>query len=187
MLLSCESGKTSFYYPNKQSFLELKNKDTLYLDQFTTFEQIIDSLWYYNSNEEDKNPIFLIEENNIQYFLKPVALSVGFKPPTEKIRNQIGISKDSIIKNETVYSIDSLNIILIKDLLNYGKNNNLAESPQKLIISFFKPDNESIPNLKNSLLKLFKTYNLINNKDTLELNIRMDRFFIPEPLPTRNE
>ncbi len=186
-LSSCEKkGKSIFHYPTIQEFKNLKNKDTLSLNQFENFKSIIDTLWYFKKHLKEKNPVFIIENNDNCFYLKTVDLNSNcFGAGLIKFKNLIGISKDSLIKQNKYYTIDSLSKILKTDLSNNGIDNNFADSPKKLIIRFSQPYRESIKDLESNLLLLFKTYNRINKEygDTLELNIDFEELSIMKPPP----
>ena len=76
--------------------------------------------------------------------------------------------------------IDNLEKKLRKNLLNFGKNNKYADNPEKFKITFLNPEKESMLEMKESIIKVFETYNKIEkkNKEKLQLNI----LFQKEPL-----
>ena len=79
-----------------------------------------------------------------------------------KQRNTIQIYKDSIIKNDLFYPMDSLVSILKKDLENFGKVESLCDNPEKLFIyiSLNKNWSEKLP---YAIDKLTEAYDEVSN------------------------
>ena len=105
-----------------------------------------------------------------------------------KYKNIISISSDSIFKNK-LYSIDSLDYLLKKDLLNFGKDLNFSDSPDRLIVSIEFPENGNINDVKDLMIKVFNSYNKLENKikDSVNLNIFLNwkqEIIKPPPMPT---
>lgn len=185
LLANCAKKKPHFYYPTSEKFENLKDKDSFYLKEFSSYKSIIDTLWYYNKNI--RNPVFIIENAENKYFFKPVELPFGCYPELIRFKNFIVIYKDSISHTDTSYPKDSLKYILKKNLLNFGLDKEYANSPDKLIIRFSKPKEVSVPYITSNLISIFNTYNEINEAslDSLELNIDFREFIHkpPPPLP----
>ncbi len=182
---SCvKKSKKDFYYPNKQKFENVLNKDTINILSFSSFKEFKSEMWNFYRNKPDKNPVLLIENEDKRYFIKYID-EIGCMPPIYKMKNLIAISKDSVYKLKKYYSIDSLASILETDLLNYGKNTKYSDNPKSLRIQFLHPEKESIVDLKNSLLNIFTIYNKINLKvkDSIELNIEFQELMILKPFP----
>ena len=86
------------------------------------------------------------------------------------------------MKNEIMFPVSKLDSLLKKDLLNNNKEKEFAKNHKELIISFLNKKHKT-QELKQSLLTVFKSFNKINNKDTLQLNIELNKNFIPPTLP----
>ena len=101
-----------------------------------------------------------------------------------KHKNTIEIHNDIINKNDRdFYPLDSLESVLRKDIENNGKNPNLSDNPEKLLI-YISFDKNGIEKLPNTLNKLTKAYERITNKTDIKiwLNEKLD---IPPPPPPK--
>ena len=188
-LFSCKNqDEKKFYYPSEQDYANIENPVKLNLDNFSNYEELIDSIEILMADQ--RNVISYIIQNNNFYFFKINSLEEkgGTTPYHIKLRNLLGISTDSLLKND-YYSIDSLESFLKKDLLNYGKDNNFSDNPNKFIVSFELDENERILELNKLLIKVFETYNQLKgvDKDTIPLNIYFNWKHVfpkPPPMPT---
>lgn len=190
-ILSCGKGnKEEFYYPTLKEFETIENKDIILLNSFSNFKVFKSEMWHYYRRNPGKNPVILLKDNNHFYFIK-YADKYGCIPPIIKLKNVIGVSKDSIYKWNEFYPVDSLEQILKNDLMNYGRNNKLADNPKSLVIQLLNPEKESIEDIENNLTNLCRIYNKIKSetKDSLELNIEFEELIIMKspPLPNREE
>jgi len=177
LISSCSKRiKKKYYYPNLKEVERTTNKRTIRINSFSSFEEFKSEMWGFYQITPGKTPILLLETENTEYHIKYIN-EFGCIPPIIKLKNLIGISKDSIYKWEKYYPIEKLENILKTDLLNYGQHNKYADNPSSLIIQFLHPENESISNLEHTLLNLLKIFNAINlqAKDSLELNIRFEK------------
>ena len=179
IIISCSKIESKrFYYPTKEFFSGEKKLDTLNFSDFSNFEEIQETLWKSLNNNESTS-IFLIEKENVEYYFY-VPMDYENINLLLKYKNFISISKDSIFQWEKVYHIDNLEKKLRKNLLNFGKNNKYADNPEKFKITFLNLEKESMLEMKESIIKVFETYNKIEkkNKEKLQLNI----LFQKEPL-----
>ena len=80
-----------------------------------------------------------------------------------KQRNTIQIYKDSVIKNDLFYHMDSLAGILKKDLENYGKELFLCDAPDKLII-YISYDGNGLEKLPRTIDKLTEVYEMASKR-----------------------
>ena len=71
-------------------------------------------------------------------------------------KNIIEIHDDSVVKNKVHHPIDSLESILKKDLENFGKNPELSDNPEKLVVY--------VSYTVNGLDKIEHTLNLVTDK-----------------------
>jgi hypothetical protein len=174
-----------FYYPNKTEFFRVyKNSSKLEISNFNSFEKLVDTLE--NLNYKDYEATFKIRRNNNEYnFVSSTFSGKCSGPPRIKFFNVLSISKDSILKKDSLYSIDNLTTLLKKDLLNYGKDRNFSESPEKLIVSV----TEKKESLEILLIKIFKEFNKIQSheKDSLYLKINFNRRLEIFPHPPKIE
>jgi hypothetical protein len=181
-LLSCKQELVSYYYPNASLANRLHHGFVFHFDEFQSFAQLQDSMVHFHKHHQFEFPIFLIQEKNNNHYLAP-EYTLGCFPPLTKYRNEFGISKDSVWKNHVTYAVKDLNTLLSKDLLNFNKDTLWSESPSKLRISFLDPDKETIADLKDHLVSVFRIYNQIEKNDSMELNIALSKTVILEPLP----
>jgi len=189
LLFSCKSNeKEKFYYPAENIYKNIENPLELNLKNFSNFGNLVDSLEILMANK--KNVISHInDENNIYYFVVNSLEEKGRTIPYHiKLRNLLGISTDSILKND-YYSIDSLESFLKKDLLNFGTDREFSDSPNKLVVSIELNESERIGEVNKLLLKVFKSFNQldINVRDTIPMNIYFNWKIIfpkPPPMPT---
>ena len=144
-------------------------------------------MWNFHRKKPDKNPVLLIENETSRFFMTYDDDQGCFVLPMIKLKNLIGISKDSVYKWEKHYPIDSLESILKTDLLNNGIDNKFADNPKQLIIQFLNPYKESIEDLEGNLLTIFKIYNNIKSqtKDSLQLNIDFNELIVKPPPPIK--
>ncbi len=182
LLFSCSEKKETYFYPSRTKIDQLKNRDTIFLENSNSLDELIQVLRK-NEWENGKQPILPIKRNSTTYYLTPLEFENKCLLPSRiKRRNILMISRDSIMKNEIVFPISKLDSLLRKDLLNNDIEKDFAENHKKLVISFLdKPQN--INDVKQSLIRLFNSFNEINNRDTLELNISMNKTFMPPPIP----
>jgi len=186
ILISCKNKKQDssvtkgiFYYPNEVEFFKNNKNPELNFKLFNNLNELIDSLD--SLNYYGKKATFKITENSSEYnFISCYLSHPEGPPPFIKFKNIIGVSKDSVFKNKP-YPIDSLQSILKKDILNFGKLNQYSDSPERLIIIV----NVEIDELENSLIELFEYYNEIKSEstDSIKLNINFSRWLEPRPPP----
>jgi hypothetical protein len=185
LFISSCSKKKEFYYPNLKKFEEVQNKDIIRINSFLNFKEFKSEMWDFYRKNPTKNPIILLESESSKYYIKYTD-KYGCMPLIIKLKNVIGISKDSIYKWEKYYPIENLEYILKTDLLNYGKNNKFADNPNSLTIQLLSPEKESIIDIENNLLNLCEIYNKIKSqaKDSLELNIEFVELITLKPPAT---
>jgi hypothetical protein len=175
LVFSCKPKTENYYYP---SFEKLKEKkaETLKLENFDNYDELISKLE--NLNYGEKYGILKLNNKNRIYDL---GLSTRFGycygGPVIKRKNLITISEDSIMKNDDLFHISHLTEILEKDLKNNGIENEYAESSEKLRISLALKNSENFINLKEYLLNIIEQFNQLNKEKKYELNIQIDREF----------
>jgi hypothetical protein len=100
-----------------------------------------------------------------------------------KTKNVIEIYNNEINKNkEYGIPLDSLENVLRKDIENHGKNPELSESPEKLMICILYDDKNEFKNLPNILNQLTETYYRITNKTDLKILLIDKNYFSPPPM-----
>ncbi len=182
LIISCKKRSLdNYYYPSKADVLgHFKNNQKLALSSFQNFEKLIDTLERINCL--GNNAIFKLTHQHKEFnFIASTLFGNCSSAPHIKYYNLLSISKDSILKNKSKFPIDSLAVMLKRDLLNYGKDKNYSRSPKKLIVSITEKKY-----LKNVLLKVFTEFNQIQSEtiDSLTLNIQFNRRFeILPPVP----
>lgn len=179
-ILSCKQNK-KFYYPDKNTFLD-KSKERLVLEfsLFSNFDNLVDSLEKINCS--DKKAVFNIKKEGREYcFIASTFFGECYGVSKIKLCNVLSITKDSILKIRKKYSIDSLDVILKRDLLNRGRDMSFSQSSEKLIVSV----TDKIVNLESLLLRIFKSYNCLKKEsnDSLKLNIQLNRRIEILPIP----
>ena len=166
LVFSCKPKTETFYYPSFEKLKEGKI-DTLNLVKTGNYEELISKLE--NLNYAGKFGVLKLEKENKIYNLS-LTTRHGFcyGGPIIKEKNLITISEDSIMKNDKVFHISSLTEILEKDLKNYGKENEYAESSEKLRISLALKNPENFVYLEKYLISLIEKFNQLNKKREYE-------------------
>lgn len=185
LLLSCQNKKQlKIYYPTKNTFLNLRNPSKLKLQSFTSFGELVDTLQHYKY--KGKVAIFNFKNKNTEYNFQASTFFGDCGPPIIKLKNVIGISPDSIYKNNKYYPLDSLCFLLKKDLLNNGRDIEFSKNSKKLIVSLTISEKAEITELKKLLLKVFKSYNKIKKEtiDSIIWNLQFNKFIQLTPPPT---
>ena len=175
LVFSCKPKTENFYYPSFEKLKEGKT-DTLNLEKIGNYYELINKLE--NLNYKEKHGFLKIKNQNRIYNLS-LTTRHGFcyGGPIIKEKNLITISEDSIMKNDKVFHISSLTEILEKDLKNYGKENEYAESSENLRISLALKNPENFVFLEKYLISLIEKFNQLNKRREYELNIQIDREF----------
>ncbi len=179
VVFSCKKKKDiHFYYPNKAKFLKLSTElPVLEFKSFKNFDQLVETLERL-PNKKGK-AIFKLNKNEVTYsfivstFFQRNSNGLASIAPRIKRWNILSVSKDSILKNNNFYAVDSLSSYLKKDLLHKERDMIFADSPEKFSISI----TEKKVNLERLLIRLFKAYNAIKkeSKDSLEFNIQFNK------------
>jgi hypothetical protein len=185
LISSCnKKEEKEFYYPNLEEFEKIQNKDLIRINSFTNYKEFKSEMWNFYRKKPGKNPVILLENDEYKYYIK-YSNNYGCMPPILKLKNVIGISKDSVYKWEKNYPIEKLEHILKTDLLNYGKDNKFADNPKSLKIQLLNPEKETIINIENNLINVCRVYNKIKSqtKDSLELNIEFEELITLKPPP----
>ena len=99
-----------------------------------------------------------------------------------KQKNVIEIHHGTINKNdENFFPLDSLESVIKRDIENNGKNLNLSDNPEKLLI-YISFDNENVfLELPKTLIKLTEAYERITNKTDIEIWLNEKIYLIPPP------
>ena len=150
-LSSCQQkAPKDFYYPSRQAFDRFYVQDTVKLSSYSNFDEFQSRLWKLDRKDPQKNPIILIEHKGQRFFIK-YTIDWGYQPHITKLKNLIGISKDSLYKWEQYHSIDSLEYFLKKDLFNNGMDNQFADNSKSLKIQFLHPHQETMQDLEDNI------------------------------------
>lgn len=128
--------------------------------------------------------ITLATDNEIKtiYFRNPC-----WEEDSDKIikqKNVIEIHNDTILKNKkTTFPIDSLKVVLRKDIRNNGKNPMLSENLEKLKIFISYDKTNGFNELSRILNQLTETYYGITNKTDIKIWLIDKEYFNLPPKP----
>lgn len=193
LLFSCdersnEEGYPVYYYPEKDNFEQTTNQKNIFIESIGTYEDLLNEIDKVAC--EDSVPVINYSTSNVRFELLPwyeYSEKNIISCPT--FRSRIFIQNDSILTNYVIrHSIDSLETILERHLLNKGKDFNYSDSPEKAGVEiYFEKDVES-SEIKGLLVKLSEEFNKLNKRypDTLYLNVffrdyPLKRVLIPPP------
>ncbi|TDQ25461.1 hypothetical protein DFQ07_1883 [Tenacibaculum caenipelagi] len=169
-----------FYYPNKEEFIEKDKYKLVDIKTFENYNALIDSVE--NLKYSSKQTFLKLEDEKATYNILASTFFGQDYPPIIKFKNILSISSDSILKNSK-YPIDSLKIVLKRDLENFGRNDSLSDSPKKLIVSI----TTDLHNLENLIIKICSTFNEIKttSTDSLQLNLQLNKRLEIVPPPPK--
>ncbi len=173
-LMSCEKKEiTVNYYPSEDIVNDTSsvvfNLDSLKMN-FKEFDTIL-----YELEEKKKQTIIELIDDNI---LKKIKInSIGYG--TIYNRNVLIIENDSIIKEKN-YPLSELKVIMKKNYLNYGKDENYSDSPEKALIIIYFNDNQNITDLKKYLIPITRAFDEVKNNQ-LMLHILISGIMPPPP------
>lgn len=192
--VSCEQPKTV----SKQEAVQVIEKDfglhstdndsmsvELQLDTFENFDALIQRTEVIVCHDSLPRLTFQ-DSTHIKriYFRNPCLTNVGCILIKQK--NIIIIHNDTINKqDENFYPLDSLQTVLQRDLENNGKNPDLCDSPEKLLI-YISYDENGLKKLPNTLKKLIQAYEAITDDTDLKVWL-YERIEIPPPPPIPKE
>ena len=200
LLFSCNqksrieaSEQQVYYYPEKGKFEQNSNRKNIYIDSIRNYEELLKEIDKIAC--QDSIPVINYSTKKDRFELLPwyeCSEKNVISCPT--FRSRIFIQNDSILTNyEIKHSLDSLEIILERHLLNKGKDFNYSDSPKKAGLEIYFENNAASKEIKGLLVKLSEEFNKLNDKysDTLYLNIffrdyPLKRIPIP-PLPKLTE
>jgi hypothetical protein len=175
LVFSCKPKTENFYYPSFEKLKEIKI-DTLNLEKLENYNELISKLENLNYGEK-YGFLKLKNENRIYNLSLTTRHGFCYGGPITKRKNLITVSEDSIMKNEELFHLSHLTEILEKDLKNNGKENEYAESSEKLRISLALKNPENFVHLEEYLFNIIGRFNQLNNEKNYELNIQIDREF----------
>ncbi|WP_196890100.1 hypothetical protein [Aureivirga sp. CE67] len=180
--LSCEKSK-----PLKINGYGNLKKDSLSvalnLEDFSSFNELlnkIDSVFC-----TDSVPKIVFEnKGELKSIIPYGACSQIRKPFLLKLKNTIQISNDSIFKYyDYLFPLDSLKIIMRKDLLNNEEDERYCQSPKKYLI-WVHVDEENLQDLSKTLDVLTEIYEEIMNDKNIQIEFDIfDKVPIPPPPP----
>ena len=180
LLFSCEERSNEegselqvYYYPEKENFEPTANKKNIFIESIGTYEDLLNEIDKVAC--EDSVPVINYSTSKVRFELLPwyeCSEKNIISCPT--FRSRIFIQNDSILTNYDIrHSIDSLEAILERHLLNKGKDFNYADSPEKAGVEIYFEKDVEFREIKSLLVKLSEEFNKLNEKfpDTLYLNI----------------
>lgn len=183
--------KEIYFYPQKENF-DRANLSEIYLDSLKDYSAMLNEIDRVAC--EDSVPVINYSNNTEKFRLLPwyeCSESNTVSCPT--LRSRIFIQNDSILTNNRIaHSIDSLDLILKKHLLNKGKDFNYSDSPNHAGIEIYFKENTASKEISDLLVDLSEKFNRLNRnkKDTLYLKIYFrDRPFsmLPPPPPPEQD
>jgi len=179
-----------YYYPEKEKFEQSLNQKNIFIDSIKNYGELLteidkiacqDSIPIINYSTKEESfkilPWYGCSERNI------------ISCPT--FRSRIFIQNDSILTNYVIkHSLDSLETILERHLLNKGKDFNYSDSPNRAGLEIYFDNNVESEKIKSLLVNISEKFNRLNikNPDTLYLNILFSDTplrIIPMPPPPK--
>ncbi len=193
ILFSCNQKNESleqdvYYYPEKEKLETISNRKSIFIDSIKNYADLLKEIDKVACS--DSIPIINYSTTESRFELLPwyeCSESNIVSCPT--FRSRIFIQNDSILTNYDIkHSIDSLEIILKRHLLNKGQDFNYSDSPARAGIEIYFKDNVESDKIKSLLTDLSMKFNHLssNYSDTLYLKIYFrDRALemIPPPPP----
>ena len=193
ILFSCNQRNKNleqgaYFYPEKEKLEKITNRKNIFIDSLSNYADLLKEIDKAACN--DSIPIINYSTKENRFELLPwyeCSESNIVSCPT--FRSRIFIQNDSILTNYDIkHSIDSLEIILKRHLLNKGQDFNYSDSPDRAGIEIYFEDNVESDKIKSLLTDLSKKFNHLNSNysDTLYLKIYFrDRALemIPPPPP----
>ncbi|MCB7479850.1 hypothetical protein LGQ90_01125 [Gramella sp. ASW11-100T] len=162
-----------YYYPDKEKFEMKTNRSNIFLDSINNYGDLLERIDKVACN--DSLPIINYSTKKERFELLPWYECSEYEiisSPT--FRSRIFIQNDSILTNFDIkHSIDSLNIILRRHLLNKGKDFNYSDSPRQAGLEVYFDKYTNAKQVKNLLVEISKEFNELSKMtpDTLYLKI----------------
>ncbi len=104
-----------------------------------------------------------------------------------KQKNTIKIHNDTVSKvGENFYPLDSLSIVLRRDIENNGQNPRLSDNPEKLLICI-SYDEDGISKLPNTLNQLTKAFEKVTERTDLKIWLNEKNIPLPPPPPVNRQ
>jgi len=151
------------------------------LDNYKSMQDLSDRASQITCNDSISK--IKITKSKIQktlYFYNPCYEGIGCI--LIKSKNIIEISNDTIFKNWKTFPLDSLENILKKDYFNNGKNSELSDAPNRLLIKISSHPYRS-DKLKNTIDKLTDIYLKISDTTDIKIWLRQKLKPLPPPPP----
>ncbi|MGM0934191.1 MAG: hypothetical protein ACQEWD_12175 [Bacteroidota bacterium] len=186
LIISCQSCKSDkadkeeLFFPAKADFADTSKLVFHRLESFDNYQSLfkaIDSVTC-----ADKKPVLQFENKKYKFNLIALAhCSEANSVVDYRLKNVIGINNDSIIVNREIKTtVADLREIMAKHYLNYGKNSDYSERPEKAVINLYlepKTDTGKIENLLEKIATEF--YDLKKGEDD---NFRLMILFKDYPM-----
>ncbi|PQB05788.1 hypothetical protein [Aureitalea marina] len=86
-----------------------------------------------------------------------------------RFRNTFFVQKDRIVKNECLVEYHDLKYSLNANFENFGKDPDLAESPDKVLFIFEIYENQGIEGIENHLEIITESYDSLRTKNGLKI------------------
>jgi hypothetical protein len=165
------------YFPEQDSI-----SVNLSLDEYKTYKELIDRFQQISCSE--RIPKITIENDSVIRKIYFASFCDESTTPIIKNKNVIEIYDDKIYRGYglELLPLDSANNYVEKNLKNFGKVDNLSESPDKLFFIIDSNDRSKLNKLENNLLKLIKVFDEVGGNNRLNLLI-MQRELPPPPPP----
>ena len=174
--MSCKDKIENYYYPSFEKVKE-KNLDTLKLETFKNYEDLLNKLENINYKGAEYSLLHIENKRETYNLMLTTRHGFCFSSRMVKRNNLITICEDSILKNDKLFHVNQLSDILEKDLKNNGKNVKYADNTDSLIISLALKNPENFKHLEKYLINIIEKFNELNINKEYQLNLQIDRKF----------
>ncbi|WP_026776336.1 hypothetical protein [Polaribacter sp. Hel_I_88] len=166
------------YFPEQDSISVNIN-----LDEYKTYKELIDRFKQISCS--DRIPKITIETDSLVRKIYFASFCDKNNFPIIKNKNVIEIYDDKIYRgyDNELLPLDSAHNYVEKNLKNFGKLDNLSESPDKLFFIMDSYNDSELNKLENNLLKLLKVFDQVGGNNRLNVLIMQTELPPPPPPP----
>jgi hypothetical protein len=150
------------------------------LNNFKSYKELLDRMEQIGCT--DRIPKITLQNNGE---IRKIYFQVGCNKESIKSRDVIKIYDDGVSTEFDWpgwpgYPLDSLQSMIDKNIKNFGKNDNMSSSPDKLVFDIVYPPDTDPKRLNNTLLQLTKAFDKVGGTNVLKVLLN-DTFNIPPP------
>ncbi|MCB0485881.1 MAG: hypothetical protein KDC47_06780, partial [Flavobacteriaceae bacterium] len=185
-----------FIQCNEKERASLTSKKEYFYPYYMDFDTIVEVKYFRNFNSlllsidtilcSRKTVIIKFENDSCIYKIKPINFCSKRHPIFDYSYNDIiYLSNDSIIVDiEIRYSLDSLESILEKHILNKNKDLNYPRKPNSGFLSVGVDSTKTITEIEKLFGKIFNVFNNLNrvNNDSLKLYLYFEYDYLNHPV-----